>query len=98
MEIRDTQVYCSLTKKAMRGVYRRHQDLVAKAALYDHGGGRLRLRADVGDGEIEFVFQFNSADDMRAVGRVFIAAAELRDAIEPANARNNRLPEGSPVD
>ena len=85
MEIRDTQVYCTLTKKAMRGFYRRHQDLGANARLCDQGSGRLSLNASVGDGEVEFTFQFNSADDMRAVGRVFIAAAELRDAIEPSN-------------
>jgi len=86
MEIRDTQVYCSLTKKAIKGVYRRHQELGAKAELYDNGGGRLRLRANVGDGEIEFTFQFNSSDDMRAVGRVFLASAELRDALDHSNA------------
>ena len=89
MEIRDTQVWCSLTKKAMPSAYKRHKELGATATLSDHGGGRLRLIANVGEGEIEFMLQFNSAADMRAVGRVFIAAAELRDAIEPSNAAGN---------
>ena len=92
MEIKNTKVWCSLTKKAMRGVYARHKELGSIAHLTDHGGGSIRLTASVGDGEIEFMFQFESANDMRAIGKVFIAAADLRDAIAPPNAALTRRP------